>query len=99
MSTHPVLLGRVTGLNVGIHRIHQNVKAKLAHLVMLTLEASPSPTVTRVTHGDSQMERPSWTWRCLQMFIALLVVIFTTWLAIAISSQEAWYPQLWSVWI
>ena len=36
------------------------------------------------------MERPSWTWRCLQMFIALLVVIFTTWLAVALGSQEAW---------
>ena len=54
------------------------------------IEASPSPTVTRVTHGNSQMERPSWTWRCLQMFIALLVVIFTTWLAIAFGSQESW---------
>ena len=86
MSTHPVLLGRVTDLNVGDTPKCEGQASQPSHV---DIEASPSPTTTRVTHGDSQMERPSWTWRCVQMFIALLVVIFTTWLAIA-GSQESW---------
>ena len=90
MSTDPVLLGRVTGLNVGDTSDTPKREGQASPPCHVDIEASPSPTATRVTHGDSQMERPSWTWRCLQMFIALLVVIFTTWLAIAISSQEAW---------
>ena len=85
MSTGPVLLGRVTGLNVGDTPKRDGQASPPCHV---DIEASPSPTATRVTHGDSQMERPSWTWRCLQMFIALLVVIFTTWLAIAIGCQS-----------
>ena len=38
MSTHPVLLGRATRLNVGDTSDTPNMKAKLAHLVMLTLK-------------------------------------------------------------
>ena len=89
MSTGPVLLGRVTGLNVGDTSDTPKREGQSSPPCHLDIEVSPSPTVTRVTYGDSQ-HRPSWTWRFLQMFIALLVVIFTTWLAIAISSQEAW---------
>ena len=92
MSTGPVLLGRVTGLNVGDTSDTPKREGQTSPPCHVDIEASPSPTVTRVTHGDSQMERPSWTWRCLQMFIALLVVIFTTWLAIAIGCQESWDP-------
>ena len=90
MSTGPVLLGRATRLNVGDTSDTPKHEGQASPPCHVDIEASPSPTATRVTHGDSQMERPSWTWRCLQMFIALLVVVFTTWLAIAISSQEAW---------
>ena len=86
MSTHPVLLGRVTGLNVGDTPQCEGQASQPCHV---DIEASPRPTVARVVHGSSQMERPSWTWRCLQMFIALLVVIFTTWLAIALVSEES----------
>ena len=86
MSTHPVLLGRVTDLNVRDTPKREGQASQPSHV---DIEASPSPTTTRVTHGDSQ-NRPSWTWRCVQMLIALLVVIFTTWLAIAIGSQESW---------
>ena len=88
MSTHPVLLGRVTGLNAGDTSDTPKREGQASPPCHVDIEASPSPTVTRVTYGDSQ-NRPSWTWRCLQMFIALLVVIFTTWLAIALGSQEA----------
>ena len=90
MSTHPVLLGRVAGLNVGDTSDTPKREGQASPPCHVDIEASPRPTVARVTHGDSEIKRPSWTWRCLQMFIALLVVIFTTWLAIAISSQEAW---------
>ena len=90
MSTGPVLLGRVAGLNVGDTPDTPKREGQASPPCHVDIEASPSPTVTRVTHGNSQMERPSWTWRCLQMFIALLVVIFTTWLAIAFGSQESW---------
>ena len=90
MSTHPVLLGRATRLNVGDTSDTPKHEGQASPPCHVDIEASPSPTVTRVTYGDSQMERPSWTWRSFQMFIALLVVIFTTRLAIAISSQEAW---------
>ena len=90
MSTHPVLLGRVTGLNVGDTSDTPKREGQASPPCHVDIEASPSPTVTRVTHGDSEIKRPSWTWRCLQMFIALLVVIFTTWLAIAFGSQESW---------
>ena len=90
MSTHPVLLGRVTGLNVGDTSDTPKREGQASPPCHVDIEASPSPTVTRVTHGDSEIKRPSWTWRCLQMFIALLVVIFTTWLAIAIGCQESW---------
>ena len=86
MSTHPVLLGRVAGLNVGDTPKREGQASPPCHV---DIEASPRPTVTRVTHGNSQ-SRPSWTWRCLQMFIALLVVIFTTWVAIAFASEESW---------
>ena len=86
MSTHPVLLGRVTRLNVGDAPKHEGQTGRSGHA---DIEASPSPAVTRVTHGESE-DRPSWTWRCVQMFIALLVVIFTTWLAIAIVSEDFW---------
>ena len=88
MSTGPVLLGRVTGLNVGDALDTPKRDGQASPPCQVDIEASPRPTVTRVTYGDSQMERPSWTWRCLQMFIALLVVIFTTWLAIAIGCQS-----------
>ena len=86
MSTHPVLLGRVTGLNVGNTPKREGQASQPSHV---DIEASPSPTTTRVTHGDSE-DRPSWTWRCVQMLIALLVVIFTTWRAIVIGSQDSW---------
>ena len=90
MSTHPVLLGRATGLNVGDTSDTPKCEGQTSPPCHVDVEASPSPTATRVTHGGSQMKRPSWTWRCLQMFIALLVVIFTTWVAIAIGCQESW---------
>ena len=89
MSTHPVLLGRVTGLNVGDTSDTPKCEGQASPPCHLDIEASPRPTVTRVTYGDSQ-HRPSWTWRFSQMFIALLVAIFTTWLAIAFGSQESW---------
>ena len=89
MSTHPVLLGRVTGLNVGDTSDTPKREGQASPPCHVDVEASPGPTVTRVTYGDSQ-HRPSWTWRFFQMFIALLVVIFTTWLAIAFGSQESW---------
>ena len=82
MSTHPVLLGRVAGLNVGDTSDTPKGEGQASQPCHVDIEASPRPTVTRVTHGDSQMERSSWTWRCFQMFIALLVVIFTTWVAL-----------------
>ena len=88
MSTHPVLLGRVTDLNVGDTPKREGQASQPSHV---DIEASTSPTVTRVMHGNSQ-NRPSWTWRCVQMLIALLVVIFTTWLAIALGSQNSWDP-------
>jgi len=55
------------------------------------IEASPSGLgpVTRVAHGDIE-GRPSWTWRSFQSFIALLVVSFTTWLAIALVCDKSW---------
>ena len=81
MSTHPVLLGRVAGLNVGDTSDTPKREGQASPPCHVDIEASPRPTVTRVMHGDSQ-NRPSWTWRCLQMFIALLVVIFTTWVAL-----------------
>ena len=86
MSTHPVLLGRVTRLNVGDAPKREGQSGRPGHV---DIEASPSPTVTRVTHGGNE-DRPSWTWRCVQMFIALLMVIFTTWLAIAPVSEKSW---------
>ena len=89
MATHPVLLGRVTRLNVGDTSDTPRREGQDSQPCHLDIEASPSPTVARVTHGDSQMERPSWTWRCVQTFIALLVVIFTTWLAIGFGSQAS----------
>ena len=89
MSTHPVLLGRVAGLNVGDTSDTPKREGQASPPCHVDIEASPRPTVTRVTHGDSQ-HRPSWTWRFFQMFIALLVVIFTTWLAIALASEESW---------
>ena len=89
MSTHPVLLGRVAGLNVGDTSDTPKGEGQASPPCHVDIEASLGPTVTRVMHGDSQ-NRPSWTWRCFQMFIALLLVIFTTWLAIALGSQEAW---------
>ena len=89
MSTGPVLLGRVTGLNVGDTSDTPKREGQASPPCHVDIEASPSPTVTRVTHGNSQ-SRPSWTWRCLQMFIALLVVIFATWLAIALHSEYSW---------
>ena len=79
MSTHPVLLGRVARLNVGETPDTPKREGQASPPRHLDIEASPSPAVTRVTYGNSQMERPSWTWRCFQMFIALLVVILTTW--------------------
>eukprot|EP00434_Breviolum_minutum_P040235 symbB.v1.2.035748.t1/scaffold4887.1/size33438/2 len=87
MSTHPVLLGRVTGLNVEETPKREGQAIQPGHV---DIEVSPTPTVTRVTHRDG--DRPSWTWRCVQIFIALLVVIFTTWLAIVIGSQVSWEP-------
>ena len=84
MSTHPVLRGRVAGLNVGGTPKREGEGSPPCHV---NIEASPHPT--RITRGNSQMERPSWTWRSFQMFIALLLVIFTTWLAIAIGCQES----------
>ena len=86
MSTHPVLLGRVTRLNVGDAPKREDQTGPPGHG---DIQASPSPPVTRVRHGDSE-DRPSWTWRCVQMFIALLIVIFTTWLAIAPVSEGSW---------
>ena len=83
-----MLLGRVAGLNVGDTSDTPKREGQASPPCHVDIEASPRPTVTRVMHGDSQMDRPSWTWRCLQMFIALLVVIFTTWLAIAIGCQS-----------
>ena len=97
MSTHPVLLGRVTGLNVGDTLDTPKREGQTSPPCHLDIEASQRPTVTRVTHGDSQ-SRPSWTWRCLQMSIALLVVIFTTWFAIDVgswgSSDMVWMKDL-----
>ena len=89
MSTNPVLLGRVTGLNVRDTSDTPKREGQDSQPCHVDIEALPNPTATRVTHGNGQ-NRPSWTWRCLQMFIALLVVIFTTWLAIAIGCQESW---------
>ena len=100
MSTHPVLLGRVTGaagLNVGVGDTPKpdGQSAQPGHV---DIEASPSPTVTRVNHEDIE-GRPSWTWRYFQSFIALLVVIFATWLAIALGSDQSWdtpsYEPVW----
>ena len=90
MSTGPVLLGRATRLNVEDTSDTPKHEGQASPPCHVDIEASPIPTATRVMHGDSQMERPSWTWRCVQMFIALLVVVFTTWLAIALVSQESW---------
>mgnify|MGYP002803921614 CR=1 FL=1 len=90
MSTHPVLLGRVTGFfHAGDTPKHESQTCQPCHVDIEASPSSPSPKVTRVTHGDCE-DRPSWTWRCFQMFIALLMVIFTTWLAIALGSQESW---------
>jgi len=90
MSTHPVLLGRVTGFfHAGDTPKHEGQTCQPCHVDIEASPSSPSPKVTRVTHGDCE-DRPSWTWRCFQMFIALLMVIFTTWLAIALGSQESW---------
>ena len=49
----------------------ENVEGQASQPGDVDIEASPSPTVRRVTH-------------------ALLVVIFTIWLA-AIAPQESWY--------
>eukprot|EP00434_Breviolum_minutum_P036235 symbB.v1.2.032101.t1/scaffold3808.1/size49906/1 len=100
MSTHPVLLGRVTGaagLNVGVGDTPKpdGPSAQPGHV---DIEVSPSPTVTRVNHEDIE-GRPAWTSRFFQSFLALLVVIFTTWLAIALGSEKSWdtpsYEPVW----
>lgn len=81
----PVLLGRPTGLSVGdVPKHHQT--GQPCHDVHGDVEGSPG-LVTRVTEG-----RPSGILRCFRLFIALLVVIFSTWLAIAIGSQGTWDP-------
>ena len=90
MSTHPVLLGRVTGFfHAGDAPKHEGQTCQPCHVDIEASPSSASPKVTRVTHEDCE-DRPSWTWRCFQMFIAFLTVIFTTWLAIALGSQESW---------
>ena len=86
MSSNPVLLGHVTVLNVGETPKGEDQASQPGHV---DIEASPSPPVTRVTRGDSE-DRPSWTCRCVQILVALLVVVLTTWLAIVIGSQESW---------
>lgn len=68
------------------------------------IEGSPSPVVTRVAQGEScpKNSRPSWSWRCFQSVIALLLVIFSTWLLIALSCQGCWddipkYKHIWEL--
>ena len=92
MSPRPVLLGRESGpagVNVGVGDAPK-LEGQTGRPCHGDIEASPSPTVTRVTHGEDE-SRPSWTWRIFQSFIALLVVIFTTWLVIiAFGSPKCW---------
>ena len=92
MSPRPVLLGResgAAGVNVGVGDAPK-LEGQTGRPCHGDIEASPSPTVTRVTHGEDE-SRPSWTWRIFQSFIALLVVIFTTWLVVvAFGSQKCW---------
>ena len=50
MSTHPVLLGRVTDLNVGNTPKREGRTSPLCHV---DIEASLSLRVRRVTHGNN----------------------------------------------
>ena len=106
MSTHPVLLGRVTGLNAGDTPKAEGQASQPCHV---DIETSPSPTVTRVTHGDSEdgppgmtcyeifrITPPSWNWRFFQLALACLVAYFTNWLAMApLFSEESWDSPSW----
>ena len=106
MSTHPVLLGRVTGLNAGDTPKAEGQASQPGHV---DIETSPSPTVTRVTHGDSEdgppgmtcyeifrITPPSWNWRFFQLALACLVAYFTNWLAMApLFSEESWDSPSW----
>eukprot|EP00434_Breviolum_minutum_P011546 symbB.v1.2.010181.t1/scaffold664.1/size175145/1 len=89
ISPGPVLLG-AAGLHVGVGGTPKPEGQTGRHHG--DIEASPNrlgPTVTRVARPESD-GRPSWTLRIFQSFIALLVVIFTTWLAIALVCDKSW---------
>ena len=59
----------------------------------------------RVAQGESlapkNFGRPSWRWRCFQSVIALLLVIFSTWLILALSCQGCWddIPKYKHIWV
>ena len=82
ISPGPVLLG-AAGLHVGVGDIAKPEGQTGRHV---DIEASPNARVAR-RESDG---RPSWTLRIFQSFIALLVVIFTTWLAIALVCDKSW---------
>ena len=86
ISPGPVLLGREAGAGLKVGNTPKGEgQTGRRHG---DIEASPSGldiTVTRDIEG-----RPSWTWRSFQSFIALLVVSFTTWLAIALVCDKSW---------
>ena len=83
MSTRPVLLGRMTGVNSGNSKKEEDQPGQDEGV---DIEGLPNQAVGQ----ENDEGRPSWTWRGFQGFIALLVVIFSTWLALALGSRESW---------
>lgn len=86
MSTRPVLLGRVTGVNSLNSGNSQKDEDQPGQDEGVDIEGLPNQAVGQ----ENDEGRPSWTWRGFQGFIALLVVIFSTWLALALGSRESW---------
>ena len=84
MSTRPVLLGRVTGVNSVNSQKDEDQPGQCDEGV--DIEALPSQPVGQ----ENDEGGPSWNWRRFEGFIALLMVIFSTWLALALGSQESW---------
>lgn len=82
MSTSPVLLGRVTGVNSGNSQKDEDQPGDEG----VDIEGLPNQPVGQ----ENDEGRPSWTWRGFQGFIALLVVICSTCLALALGSRESW---------